>query len=326
MHVRPAMTQSSTPQTSDLPRQRLTKRPSPGRSFLTFIFRLLLLGVSGSLAALLGIVIAQFSPGRIQEPPLVEKFMQGSQALWQGVTRLPETWNDPAPESTSPPSPVGTATPSPQTDVQTDVQTDASPQLPPLPAPLSDADRQRLQAELTQLQTELQQSTDRSAALATIQQRLQAIQQQLNPDATASSPPATPAPDQSFIAPSTRTIANGELLKVTLPSDALFNADQISLRPTTSAILDSIVSDLQRYPAATIRIAGHTDNQGTADADRDRSFQQASVILQYLSGKLDDSYRWVAVGYGNTDPLVDNTSPINRQRNRRVEIVIDPRG
>lgn len=310
------MTQSSTPQTSDLPKQRLAKRPSPGRSFLTFIFRLLLLGVSGSLAALLGIVIAQFYPGRILDPPLVEKFMQGSQALWQGVTRLPQTWNDPAPASTASPSPASTAPASPQAD--------ASPQLSPPPAPLSDADRQRLQAELTQLQTELQQSTDRSAALATIQQRLQAIQQQLNPDATASSAPPDSAPDQSLVAPSTRTIANGELLKVTLPSDALFNPDQISLRPTTSAILDSIVSDLQRYPAATIRIAGHTDSQGTAEADRDRSFQQASVILQYLSGKLDDSYRWVAVGYGNTEPLVDNTSPINRQRNRRVEIVIDP--
>lgn len=304
------MTPSSTPQTSELPRQRLAQRPSPGRSFLTFIFRLLLLGVAGSLAALLGIIIAQFYPGRVQDPPLVEKLMQGSQALWQGVTRLPETWSNPSPASPSPSSPTGTATPSPQAST--------SPQLPAAPAPLSDADRQRLQAELTQLQTELQQSTDRSA----IQQRLQAIQQQLDPSATASSS-ATP-PDQSLIAPSTSTIADGELLKVTLPSDALFNADQVTLRPTTSAILDSIVSDLQRYPAATIRVAGHTDSQGAADADRERSFQQATAVQQYLSGKLDKSYRWVAVGYGSSDPLVDDTSPINRQRNRRIEIVIDP--
>lgn len=309
------MTQSSTPQTSDLPRQRLTNRPSPGRSFLTFIFRLLLLGVSGSLAALLGIVIAQFYPGRIQEPPLVEKFMQGSHALWQGVTRLPETWNSPSPTPTAQSSPSGSVAPSPQSS--------ASPQLPTPPSPLSDADRQRLQTELTQLQTELQQSTDRPAALAVIQQRLQAIQQQLNPDAASTS--AQPSPEQSFVAPSTSTIADGELLKVTLPSDALFDTDQTTLRSTTPAILDSIVSDLQRYPDATIRVVGHTDSQGSVEADRERSFAQASTVLQYLSGKLDDSYRWVAIGYGSNDPLADNTSSINRQRNRRIEIIIDPK-
>lgn len=310
------MTQSSTSQASDLPKQRPAKRPSPGRgrSVLTFIFRLLLLGVSGSLAALLGIVIAQFYPGQIQEPPLVEKFMQGSQALWRSVTRLPETWSSPTPTPT--PNLSGSATPSsPQI-------TTPPPPPPSSPSPLSEADRQRIQTELTQLQTELQQAPDRSAASAAIQQRLQSLQQQLNPGTTSFT--TETAPDQSFIAPATSTIANGELLKVTLPSDALFNSDQTTLRPTTTAILDSIVTDLQRYPGATIRVAGHTDSQGSAEADRDRSFQQASAISQYLSGKLDDSYRWVAVGYGSKDPLVDNTSTINRQRNRRIEIVIDP--
>jgi len=314
MHMRYAMTQSSTSQASDLPKQRPVKRPSPGRgrSFLTFIFRLLLLGVSGSLAALLGIVVAQFYPGQIQEPPLVEKFMQGSQSLWRSVTRLPATWNNPAS-----PSPVTSSSPSTET---TSPSPSDSPQLPAPPAPLSEADRQRIQTELTQLQTELQQTTDRSAAATVIQQRLQALQQQLNP---GSGNTAT-EPDQNFIAPSTSTIANGELLKVTLPSDALFDSDQVTLRPTTTAILDSIVTDLQRYPGATIRVAGHTDSQGAAAADRDRSFQQANAVLQYLSGKLDDSYRWVAVGYGSTEPLEENTSTINRQRNRRIEIVIDP--
>lgn len=308
------MTQSSTSQASELPKQRPAKRPSPGRgrSFLTFIFRLLLLGVSGSLAALLGIVLAQFYPGQIQEPPLVEKFMQSSQALWRSVTRLPATWNNPTPASPVASSPSGTGVASPSPSV--------SPQLPAPPAPLSEADRQRVQTELTQLQTELQQTTDRSVAAAAIQERLQALQQQLNPNATS----AATESDQGLIAPSTSTIANGELLKVTLPSDALFNTDQVTLRPATTAILDSIVTDLQRYPGATIRVAGHTDSQGAADADRDRSFQQANAVLQYLSEKLDDSYRWVAVGYGSNEPLEENTSTINRQRNRRIEIAIDP--
>jgi outer membrane protein OmpA-like peptidoglycan-associated protein len=292
---------------------------------LTFIFRLLLLGVSGSLAGLLGIAVAQFYPGQIQEPPLVEKLLRGSQALWQGVTRLPEAWNNGAANT-----PIAASSPSDATSPSPSVPAPPITTLPPLQ--LSEADRQQVETELTQLQTDLQQLNTRTAALesrvgasnsdASLEQRLQTIRQRLDPNA----PPvavAEPSSESGFIAPSTSTIANGELLKVTLPSDALFTAEN-ALRPGTDAILDSIVADLQRYPNATIRVIGHTDSQGSTQSDRTRSFEQATAVTQYLSNQLGEDYQWVSVGYGSNAPLVENTSAINRQRNRRIEIVIDP--
>lgn len=318
------MTQSSTPPTS-VPTQRPVKRPSPGRgrSVLTFIFRLLLLGVSGSLAGLLGIAVAQFYPGQIQEPPLVEKLLRGSQAFWQSVTGLPEAWNNGADRPIAPSTPDA-ASPAPS------LPAPPITALPPLQLP--EADRQQVQTELAELQTDLQQLSNRTANLETrvgtptteapLEQRLQTIQQRLDPNA----PPVAasePASASGLIAPSTSTIANGELLKVTLPSDALFTAEN-ALRPETNSILNSIVSDLQRYPNATIRVVGHTDSQGSTQGDRTRSFEQATAVTQYLSNQLGEGYQWVTVGYGSSLPLVENTSAINRQRNRRVEIVIDP--
>ncbi|NEQ62983.1 MAG: OmpA family protein, partial [Moorea sp. SIO4A1] len=35
---------------------------------------------------------------------------------------------------------------------------------------------------------------------------------------------------------------------------------------------------------------------------------------------LDDPYRWLIIGYGETRPLVANDTEVNQQRNRRVEI------
>jgi outer membrane protein OmpA-like peptidoglycan-associated protein len=38
---------------------------------------------------------------------------------------------------------------------------------------------------------------------------------------------------------------------------------------------------------------------------------------------LGTQYRWLTVGYGQTSPLVPNTTVSNQQRNRRVEIAVD---
>ncbi|GAB4384756.1 MAG: hypothetical protein Kow00121_48690 [Elainellaceae cyanobacterium] len=319
------MTKSSTPPASDLPKQQSPKRPSSGRGrgFLVFLFRLLLLGISGSLAGLVGITIAQFYPGQVEDPPLVEKLLQGSQTLWRGVTQLPRSWDSSPPEVVSP---------LPAESAESPVSApDALPAPPSPQSALTDAQRQQAQTDLNQLQGELQQLNNRASALATqvgadpnasVEEKLQTIQQQLDPTAAPPSPSAA-QPQAGVIAPATSTLSNGELLKVTLPSDALFEGDN-SLRSTTASILNSVAEDLRRYPGATIRVGGHIDSQGSAAADRERSFEQASAVAQYLSNQLDESYQWVVVGYGGRQPITDNTSEINRQRNRRVEIVIDP--
>lgn len=325
------MTKSSTSPTTDVPASQPRRSSwNWGRALLVLIFRLLLLGVSGSLAALLGIAIAQLYPGKITEPPLAEKLLQGSQALTDNFKQITQTKSSPggvapgvAPTNATPsnPAPITTlppASPSAQS---------ASPQL-------SDADRQQAQTELSQLQGELQKLNDRAAVLAgrvgssgaatSLEERLQTIQRQLDPNAPAPTVSSAQPQNQSVLAPTTSTLAENGQLMVTLPSDALFVENQTTLRPETSVLLDTIVTDLRNYPGATIQVAGHTDSQGAGADDRSRSFEQATAVAQYLSNQLGEDYRWMVLGYGSSRPVADNTSDLNRQRNRRIEIVIDP--
>jgi OmpA-OmpF porin, OOP family len=95
----------------------------------------------------------------------------------------------------------------------------------------------------------------------------------------------------------------------------------LPLRSEASIVLDSIMADLQRYPGAAIRVAAHVDGQG--DGDQARSFEQAKAVKQYLADKLGNNYQWVAIGYGHSRPLVDKNAA-DRQRNRRIEITLDP--
>jgi OmpA-OmpF porin, OOP family len=342
------MTESSTtPPVSNEPRRRPVSPPpayGAGRGILVFIFRLLLLGVSGTLAVLLGIAIANLRPGNIQSPPFAEKLLQGSQTLWRGINRLPQSWQTPTTPPTAGVPATGTA---PAGTPPSDAGGSDSPTLPAppeaSPAPpapeLSEADRQQVQTELAAIQTELQQLSSRAGSLESrvgatntrnpLEERLQTIERQLDPDA-APPPDPSPAPApterQSWLAPTATTLSSsGEILVVTLPSDALFDASQSTeLASTAPPILDTLLADLQRFPGATVRVVGHTDSQGSSADDRARSFEQANAVAQYFSDQLDQNTRWLVVGSGSTRPIAEPTTDLNRQRNRRIEIFIDP--
>jgi peptidoglycan-associated lipoprotein len=300
------------------------------RFLLVLIFRLLLLGVGGGFAGLLGVLVAHFYPApSTQTVPLLEKGFRWADRVVTGVKRLPQTGPRlfPPDQQRSP-----AATPSAATN---------SPLVMTSPPQLTATQRQQLQTELDKLQVELETLRDRATTLETqvgssranedLEARLQVLSQQLNP--STSSParnPASPIPSSSVAATinqpvvSSRNTLQPDALMVTLPSDILFKGNQTTLRPETHPILDDIATDLRNYPKATIRISAHTDNLGNAKENRVLALQRAQAIEQYLSAALGDRYRWISVGYGQSRPLVENNSDLNRQRNRRIEVAIEP--
>ena len=79
-----------------------------------------------------------------------------------------------------------------------------------------------------------------------------------------------------------------------------------------------------------IKVEGHTDNRPIKNSiypsNWELSSARASSVIRFFVDSNDlDPERFIAVGYGDTRPLVPNTSEDNMQKNRRVEIVIsDP--
>ncbi|MBD2091608.1 OmpA family protein [Microcoleus sp. FACHB-1515] len=293
------MTPAPTPPS---PPPKRSDRPAdnPLRSLLVLIFRLLLLGVGGTIAGLLGILAAQLYPApRSEEPPLLEQFLQRTNDLRGTLEPVPVTEAS-SPAASAPPLPT------------------------PALRPLNPTERQQVQTEVAALQTQLASLGDRTTALETrvglprstagIESRLQAIAQQLQP--AAASPTAAvpavlpPAPDP-------------DRLGVTLPIDALFTGE--SLRSESQILLNTVIGELQRYPNSAILVAAHSDAADNAAQARARSFAQAQAIVRSLEATLGDSYHWVAVGYGQTQPIAPNDTAANRQRNRRIEIGIFPR-
>lgn len=293
-----SVTQSTSSATKTSPK-RATPRPW---WLLVLIFRLLLLGVGGGLALIAGIVLANVYPNSNPEKPLIFKVLEGLDK------KIPVSV--------------------PQSSAQTtSTSSSGFPQLTPV-------ERQQAQAKLNQLQAQLNSMNEAVTTLETelgssrpnetLETRMQAIALQL--EGVSSVNPDVQALENSSanqLMPVSDSVSSADKLKLTLPSDLLFDQSNSILRPEAGLILDKIITDLRGYSSSTIRITAHMDADTNADADRELSFRRAKAVQQYLVSALGDQYRWVVVGYGGTRPLIANDTDANRQRNRRVEIAVD---
>ncbi len=81
---------------------------------------------------------------------------------------------------------------------------------------------------------------------------------------------------------------------------------------------------LNQYPQTNIMIAGHTDSTGTEVYNQQISDGRALAVKNALTGQGVSSMRMNTIGYGESQPIADNSTESGRQLNRRVEIRITP--
>ena len=100
-----------------------------------------------------------------------------------------------------------------------------------------------------------------------------------------------------------------------------FPPDSALLQPQAIARLDSVATVLAQWPMAKVEIGVHVDDQPEPGFRIPLAQMRARAVLQYLFKifpMLNSKNFWIT-GYGDTDPLVPNTSTANRRVNSRVE-------
>lgn len=118
-----------------------------------------------------------------------------------------------------------------------------------------------------------------------------------------------------------RESARGLILS--LP-DILFDFDKATLKPQTREILAKLSGVLSVIQGYRLSIEGHTDSIGSEEYNQVLSEKRAQAVQSYLSnegGLRPDLI--TSLGFGESQPVADNTSPTGRQKNRRVEIVVE---
>lgn len=111
--------------------------------------------------------------------------------------------------------------------------------------------------------------------------------------------------------------------KVEVQGQIFFDFDRASIRPVSDPLLDEIAATLTGHPElGRVEIQGHTSDEGTTAYNQDLSQRRAESVRDALVRRGVARDRLVPRGYGESTPLVPNTSQANRERNRRVELVI----
>jgi len=112
---------------------------------------------------------------------------------------------------------------------------------------------------------------------------------------------------------------------IEVPSHLLFDFDKSELKTDVIKTLDQLSDELNEYDGANVLVIGHTDNQGDIEYNQNLSESRAHEIHSYLKKKVNvEKINLEAKGYGQTKPMASNETEEGREKNRRVEIIVEP--
>lgn len=112
----------------------------------------------------------------------------------------------------------------------------------------------------------------------------------------------------------------GEGIKITFGSDILFDVDSYALKPATKTQLEQFAKTLNNYQDTDVRIEGHADATGSDAYNKTLSQRRSKAVGDYLQSLGVSSSRVTEVGYGEEQPVADNSTESGRSKNRRVDI------
>jgi outer membrane protein OmpA-like peptidoglycan-associated protein len=104
-----------------------------------------------------------------------------------------------------------------------------------------------------------------------------------------------------------------------------FQSGKADVAPEQRELLEKVRRATDIFPNSQIVIEGHTDSYGADETNMALSRRRAEAVSSYLSETLGvPAARISAVGYGETQPIANNDTPQGRERNRRIDVIIEP--
>jgi outer membrane protein OmpA-like peptidoglycan-associated protein len=105
-------------------------------------------------------------------------------------------------------------------------------------------------------------------------------------------------------------------------ADVLFDTGKFDLRPIAREKLARLAGIVLAHPGLNLDIEGHTDSTGSDELNQKLSDQRAGSVRKYLIEQGLPETSLIAVGFGKSMPVADNSTAAGRQQNRRVEIIV----
>jgi OOP family OmpA-OmpF porin len=127
------------------------------------------------------------------------------------------------------------------------------------------------------------------------------VEQPKQEPAAEAAPAPAPAPDYNF-------------------SNIQFEFDSGVLKTASYPVLDKAAAEMKIDPTVKFTLSGYASAEGTADHNMQLSVDRANAVKAYLVNSGVSISNLTANGYGENNPIADNSTDAGRVINRRVEI------
>ena len=112
--------------------------------------------------------------------------------------------------------------------------------------------------------------------------------------------------------------------KVTITLNVQFDSDKAVVKEKYHADVKRVADFMKEFPNTVAEIGGHTDSTASNAYNQKLSEKRANSVRQYIIDKFGiDGSRLTAKGYGEDRPIASNNTEEGKQKNRRVEAVIE---
>ena len=119
----------------------------------------------------------------------------------------------------------------------------------------------------------------------------------------------------------------GDQIILQIDGRLLFPSGKASLKDEAKVVFSNLGYMFREYADYRIAIRGHTDDRDIETVQFPSNWElsaiRATTVLRFFIQQGIDPERMTATGYADFIPLVDNSTPENRARNRRVEFVLE---
>ncbi|MGA8729658.1 MAG: OmpA family protein [Terracidiphilus sp.] len=178
------------------------------------------------------------------------------------------------------------------------------------------AQRERAQAEAAQAQAQAAEAEARAQKAHDAQQAAEQSAQQMAQQAEQERERLKQQLNQVL---QTTETARGLIVNM---SDVLFDFDRYTLKPEAREKLAKVSGILLAYPNLKLQVEGYTDNIGTEEYNDKLSGERADSVRDYLASQGVPDTNISAAGYGESNPIADNSTNSGRAQNRRVQLVV----
>ena len=103
----------------------------------------------------------------------------------------------------------------------------------------------------------------------------------------------------------------------------MFEFNKVTISTASLDLIVKLADIAKDCPSVKIEISGHTDNRGSPSFNQSLSEARASAVVDALVSRGVAKSRLRAVGYGEQQPVGDNSTKQGRAKNRRIEFKVE---